>query len=130
MPDILNRLGREVLVIDGAMGTMLHREGVGPEQNHEQLSVTNPEMIAQIHNYYVQAGADCVSTNTFGGSRPKLSVYGLGDRVAELNRAAVRLAKRSPNKRRPLPPRPRTPSCSRPSPTSRKCDARSWPAVR
>jgi 5-methyltetrahydrofolate--homocysteine methyltransferase len=95
MPDILNRLGREVLVIDGAMGTMLHREGIAPEQNHEQLSVTNPEMIAHIHNYYVQAGADCVTTNTFGGSRPKLAVYGLSDRLEEFNRAAVTLARRS-----------------------------------
>jgi 5-methyltetrahydrofolate--homocysteine methyltransferase len=95
MPDILNRLGREVLIIDGAMGTMLHREGVPPEQNHEQLNVTNPDMIARIHNYYVQAGADCVTTNTFGGSRPKLAVYGLGDEVAEFNRAAVRLARQA-----------------------------------
>ncbi len=93
MPDILNRLGREVLVIDGAMGTMLHREGVPPEQNHEQLNVTNPEMIGQIHSYYVAAGADCVTTNTFGGSRPKLAVYGLGDEVVALNRAAVRIAR-------------------------------------
>jgi len=93
MPDILHRLGREVLVIDGAMGTMLHREGVGPEQNHEQLNVTNPEMIGQIHSLYVQAGADCVTTNTFGGSRPKLAVYGLGDEVVAFNRAAIRIAR-------------------------------------
>jgi len=95
MPDILMRLGREVLVVDGAMGTMLQREGVPPEQNHEQLNVTNPELVAQVHGHYVTAGAHCVTTNTFGGTRPKLAEYGLGDQVEELNRAAVRIARAS-----------------------------------
>jgi 5-methyltetrahydrofolate--homocysteine methyltransferase len=95
MPDILRRLGREVLVIDGAMGTMLQREGIGPDQCNEQLNVTNPEMIAQIHAQYVTAGADCVSTNSFGGTRPKLELHGLGDQVSLLNREAVRIARRS-----------------------------------
>jgi 5-methyltetrahydrofolate--homocysteine methyltransferase len=95
MPDILKRLGREVLVIDGAMGTMLQREGIGSEQCIEQLNVTNPEMIAQIHAQYVTAGADCISTNSFGGSRPKLDHHGLGDQVELLNREAVRIARGS-----------------------------------
>jgi 5-methyltetrahydrofolate--homocysteine methyltransferase len=93
MPDILRRLGREVLVIDGAMGTMLQRESIGPDQCNEQLNVTNPEMIAQIHRQYVTAGADCVSTNSFGGTRPKLDLHGLGDQVSLLNREAVRIAR-------------------------------------
>jgi 5-methyltetrahydrofolate--homocysteine methyltransferase len=95
MPDILRRLGREVLVVDGAMGTMLQRESVGPEQCNEQLNVTNPDMIVQIHTQYVTAGADCVSTNSFGGTRPKLDLHGLGDQLELLNREAVRLARRS-----------------------------------
>jgi len=95
MPDIYKRLGRDVLVVDGAMGTMLQRGGVPPEQCPEQLNVTAPEIVEDIHHNYVLAGADCVSTNTFGGTRAKLDEYGLGDQVAELNRAGVRIAKRS-----------------------------------
>lgn len=95
MPDIDIRLGRDVLVIDGAMGTMLQRGGVPPEQCPEQLNVTAPEIVEDIHHNYVLAGADCVSTNTFGGTRAKLDEYGLGDQVVEFNRAGVRIAKRS-----------------------------------
>jgi 5-methyltetrahydrofolate--homocysteine methyltransferase len=95
MPDILMRLGREVLVVDGAMGTMLQRAGIPPEQNNEQLNLTNPEAVAEVHHGYVLAGAHCISTNSFGGTRPKLAEYGLGDQVEELNRAAVRIAKAS-----------------------------------
>ena len=104
MPDILTRLGREVLVIDGAFGTMLQRAGIPPEQCPEQLNLTGPEIVSDIHRGYVLAGADCVTTNSFGGSRPKLDEYGLGDQVAELNRAAVRVARAS-GRARPARPR-------------------------
>jgi 5-methyltetrahydrofolate--homocysteine methyltransferase len=77
------------------MGTMLQRAGIPPEQSHEQLNVTAPEIVLGIHRDYVLAGADCVSTNTFQGTRVKLDEYGLGAEVEELNRAAVRVAKRS-----------------------------------
>jgi 5-methyltetrahydrofolate--homocysteine methyltransferase len=95
MPDILSRLGREVLVVDGAMGTMLQRAGMPSGQCPEELNVTNPEMVLEVHHAYITVGAECVSTNTFGGSRPKLAEYGLADRVEELNRAGVRLARRA-----------------------------------
>src|SRR5450759_2245529 len=84
MPDLLQRLGSEVLVVDGAMGTMLQRADVPAEQCHEQLNVTAPEIVLGIHHDYVLAGADCVSGNTFGGTRAKLDRYGLGDQVVEL----------------------------------------------
>ena len=95
MPDIERRLGREVLVVDGATGTMLQRAGIPAEQCPEQLNATAPDIIEDLHRNYVIAGADCVSTNTFGGTRAKLAEYGLGDQVVELNRAAVRIAKRA-----------------------------------
>ena len=94
MPDIMMRLGREVLVIDGAMGTMLQRAGLPAGECPELLNITAPEMVGGVHNLYKLAGADCVTTNTFGGSRPKLEEYGYGGRVEEFNRAAVRVAKR------------------------------------
>jgi 5-methyltetrahydrofolate--homocysteine methyltransferase len=94
MPDILNRLGRDVLVIDGAMGTMLQRAGLPAGECPELVNVTAPELVAEVHRLYSLAGADCTTTNTFGGTAPKLAEYGLADRVAELNTAAVRIAKR------------------------------------
>ncbi|MBN2848441.1 MAG: homocysteine S-methyltransferase family protein [Coriobacteriia bacterium] len=93
MPDIVRRLGREVLVCDGAMGTMLQRAGIPPEQSPIQLNVTAPEIVEEVHRLYALAGAHCATTNSFGGSRAKLAVYGLDDQVVELNRAAVRVAR-------------------------------------
>lgn len=93
MPDIAKRLGHEVLVIDGAFGTMLQRAEVPAEQCPEQLNVTAPEIVAGIHRDYVLAGADCVTSNSFGGTRVKLAEYGLADQVDLLNRAAVRVAR-------------------------------------
>lgn len=95
MPDISLRLGREVLVLDGAMGTMLHRHDLPAEQSLVQLNVTAPELVEEIHRLYNLAGADCATTNSFGGTRHKLAVYGLEDQVAELSRASVRVARRS-----------------------------------
>ncbi len=93
MPDIAMRLGGEVLVIDGAFGTMLQRAGIPAEQCPEQLNVTAPEIVGGIHRDYVLAGADCVTTNSFGGTRVKLAEYGLSEQVELLNRAAVKVAR-------------------------------------
>ena len=95
MPDIMMRLGREMLVIDGAMGTMLQRAGYGAGTCNELLNLVEPDAITQIHTNYVLAGADCVTTNTFGASRTKLAEYHLDDQVADINRAGVRLARAS-----------------------------------
>ncbi|MFA5845207.1 MAG: homocysteine S-methyltransferase family protein [Coriobacteriia bacterium] len=94
MPDVMKRVGLEVLVIDGAMGTMLQRAAVPSEQCPEQLNLTAPDIIEQIHRGYALAGADCATTNSFGGTRVKLAEYGLGDMVDAFNRAAVQLARR------------------------------------
>lgn len=94
MPDIRMRLGRDVLVIEGAMGTMLHRAGMRSGECPELLNITAPEMVGQVHKFYALAGADCCVTNTFGGTAPKLAEYGMADRVSEFNRAGVQIAKR------------------------------------
>ncbi|MBA4370774.1 MAG: hypothetical protein C0418_04265, partial [Coriobacteriaceae bacterium] len=92
MADILRRLGREVLVVDGAMGTMLQRAGIPAGIAPELLNTTAEDVVGEIHRNYVLAGADCVTSNSFGGSRAKLAEHGLEDQVEALNRAAVRLA--------------------------------------
>lgn len=95
MPDIRMRLGTEVLVIDGALGTMIQRYEVPAEQCKDQLNLTAPEIIEQIARDYVFAGAECITTNTFGSSRVKLAEYGVEDQLAEINRAGVEIARRA-----------------------------------
>ena len=94
MPDVLARLGHETLILEGAMGTMLQRAGMLPGTCPEMLNITAPEMVGDVHRLYRLAGADCVTTNSFGGSRPKLAENGCAERVEELNRAAVKIARR------------------------------------
>lgn len=95
MPDIQLRLNVDTLVIEGAMGTMLQRMGIASGSCPEFLNVTDPETVEQVHLLYKVAGADCCVTNSFGGTRAKLSEYGLEDQLEELNRAAVRIARKS-----------------------------------
>ena len=86
-------LKERVLVADGAMGTMLHAAGLEPGTPPELWNRDRPEAVRAVHAAYVQAGADAILTNTLGGTRIKLSRFGLEDQVAELNRLAVQLAR-------------------------------------
>ncbi|MHB8174759.1 MAG: homocysteine S-methyltransferase family protein, partial [Nitrospirota bacterium] len=81
------------LVVDGAMGTMLQESGLIPGACPESMNLEHPEIVAEIHRKYASAGADILTTNTFGGSRIKLAEYGLGDKVAEIALAAVKAAR-------------------------------------
>lgn len=94
MNKFLERLEQGTLVIDGAMGTMLHARGVGFDKCFDELNITNPAAVADIHREYIEAGAQLVITNTFGANRYKLSKHGLQNDVVEINRAGVELAKR------------------------------------
>ena len=94
MNKFLERLEQGTLVIDGAMGTMLHARGIGFDKCFDELNITNPAAVADIHREYIEAGAQLVITNTFGANRYKLSKHGLQDDVVEINRAGVELAKR------------------------------------
>jgi 5-methyltetrahydrofolate--homocysteine methyltransferase len=94
MPDIMKRLGREMLVLEGAMGTMLQRmEMTDPSICPEHLNLVEPNTITRIHANYAFAGADCAISNTFGASRPKLAQYGLEDQLIDINRAGVKCAR-------------------------------------
>ncbi len=77
---------------DGAMGTMLHRAGL-TDGAPERWNVERPDVVSSIYRAYVEAGSDFISTNTFGGTRNRLQLDGLADRVAELNEAGARLAR-------------------------------------
>lgn len=92
--NLLERLSTETLLADGAMGTMLHARGIGFEKCFDELNLTNPSAVAEIHRAYIEAGAQLIITNTFGANRFKLARHGLDDHVVQLNTAGVDLAKR------------------------------------
>jgi len=95
MPDIGLRFNKDIIVVDGALGTMLQKEGIPSDECGMLLNVLDPEFIVNIHQRYIAAGAQAITTNSFGGTRAKLADYGLEDRLFELNTAAVRLAKQA-----------------------------------
>ncbi len=87
---ILERIKNgEIFVADGAMGTMLFERGLRPGDCPELLNLSKPEILEEIAQIYFRAGADIIQTNTFGGSPPKLSDYGLEDKCEEINSKAV-----------------------------------------
>jgi 5-methyltetrahydrofolate--homocysteine methyltransferase len=90
----LQALYERVLVLDGAMGTMLQERGLQPGQSPEEMNLTMPEVVAGVHKEYLEAGADIIVTNTFGGSSAKLSHYGLEDKLHEINSRAVAIARK------------------------------------
>ncbi|NQU45026.1 homocysteine S-methyltransferase family protein, partial [bacterium] len=91
--NILERMKESPVVFDGAMGTMIYDRGVFINTCYDELCLTNPDLIAEIHRAYVLAGADVIETNTFGANAIKLAQYGLADRVEEINREGARLAR-------------------------------------
>jgi len=94
-PSFLEELERRVLVCDGAMGTMLYARGVFLNRSFDELNLTQPDLVTEVHHAYVRAGADVIETNTFGANRIKLSTFGLADRTAEINTEGARLARRA-----------------------------------
>ncbi|MGH3279245.1 MAG: bifunctional homocysteine S-methyltransferase/methylenetetrahydrofolate reductase, partial [Trebonia sp.] len=85
--------GERVLVCDGAMGTMLHAAGAALDRSLPELNLSDPGLVATIHDSYLIAGADIIQANTFGANRLWLADHGFPDKVTEINRAGIRLAR-------------------------------------
>jgi methionine synthase / methylenetetrahydrofolate reductase(NADPH) len=91
----LDRVASEVLVGDGAIGTMLYAKGVALEANFEHLNLIRPELVLSLHQEYLAAGAQVIETNTFGANFVKLAAIGLGEKVVEINRQGAQIARRA-----------------------------------
>jgi len=89
----LDALDERVLVCDGAMGTMLYAKGVFINKSFDALNFTQPDLVAEVHQEYVRAGADIVETNTFGANRIKLGSFGLADRLQSINEQGAKIAR-------------------------------------
>lgn len=91
--NFLDRLKNEILIGDGAMGTLLY--SYGKDTCFESLNLSHHEQIEQVHQAYIHAGADIIQTNTYAANYLKLQRYGLEDNVKEINSAAVKIAKKA-----------------------------------
>jgi methionine synthase I (cobalamin-dependent) len=93
--DLRSRIEQGVLLLDGAMGTQLIARGVEPGVCNDAICVQSPEIVADIHGAYLQAGSDAVITNTFGANRYTLARHGLAEKVHEINKAGAEVARRA-----------------------------------
>jgi homocysteine S-methyltransferase len=91
------KLLSQITIFDGAMGTEIYKKNFFVNTCFDELCLTAPKIISQIHREYFEAGADVLTSNTFGANSNKLSRFGLGDKVRDINKAGVRLARESGN---------------------------------
>jgi methionine synthase / methylenetetrahydrofolate reductase(NADPH) len=94
MKPFRERLQDEVIVFDGGVGTYLYEKGIYINTCFDELNLTNPDLVAEVHRDYVNAGADVVETNTFGANRIKLAPHGLETKVFEINRKGAEIARK------------------------------------
>jgi methionine synthase / methylenetetrahydrofolate reductase (NADH) len=98
MPSLVDLIAdKRVHVLDGAMGTMLYSRGMFVNVCYDELNLTQPGLVQEVHQAYVQAGAEILETNTFGANPVKLSSHGLDDETETINRTAVTLARKAAN---------------------------------
>lgn len=95
MSQLINKLKQNILVADGAMGTILYSDGL--DTCPEAYNLTHPDKIERIHRSYIESGADIIQTNTYGANFEKLKVFGLEHKVKEIHKAAVQIAKKAAN---------------------------------
>ena len=94
-----NRLKSKILVADGAMGTMLYSKGIFINRCFDELNLSAPQLVKEIHNEYVKAGAEFIETNTFGANRIRLAAHGFAEKLKAINLAGVRLAREAAGER-------------------------------
>ena len=91
--NFLERLKHSPVLCDGAMGTLLYAKGIFINRCYDELNLSHPELIRGVHHDYLQAGAEIVETNTFGGNSFRLARHSLGDRVRDINLAGAHVAR-------------------------------------
>jgi len=90
---LLDKIKNGILLFDGGMGTELYNRGIFINQCFDEINLSNPELVKQIHRDYIAAGADVIETNTFGANKYKLKKYLLQDKVYEINYQGAKIAK-------------------------------------
>ena len=91
--DLLTRIKQSAVLCDGAMGTLLYAKGIFINRCYDELNVSQPDLIRGIHHEYLQAGAEIIETNTFGGNSFRLARHSMANQVREINLAGARLAR-------------------------------------
>ena len=91
--ELREALNSRILVTDGAMGTALYAKGIFINRCYDELNLSLPALVREVHQDYVKAGAEIVETNTFGANRKRLAAFGYGEKVRAINEAGVRLAR-------------------------------------
>src|ERR1039457_4330081 len=90
---LISRLQTGAVLCDGAMGTLRYSKGIFINRCYDELNVSQPDLIRNIHQEYLQAGAEVIETNTFGANSFRLSKHGCVDRLVDINRQGARLAR-------------------------------------
>ncbi len=91
--DFREQLLKRALVADGAMGTELYARGVFINRCFDELNVSSPDLVREVHKQYVKAGAEILEANTFGANRMRLAAFGLAEKLQEINQSGIRLAR-------------------------------------
>ena len=89
----IEAIDSRVLVCDGAMGTMLYSKGVFINKSFDALNLSAPDLVGDVHQQYVRAGADIIETNTFGANRIKLGSFGIADKLQAINAHGATIAR-------------------------------------
>ncbi|MEO8168070.1 MAG: bifunctional homocysteine S-methyltransferase/methylenetetrahydrofolate reductase [bacterium] len=95
MKSFRERVGKEVIVFDGGVGTYLYQKGIFINTCFDELNLTNQDLVSEVHRDYIAAGADVIETNTFGANRFKLAPHGLETKVHEVNLKGAQIAKKA-----------------------------------
>jgi methionine synthase / methylenetetrahydrofolate reductase (NADH) len=95
MQDFLSRLKQSPVLCDGAMGTLLYSKGIFINRCYDELNLSQPDLVRDVHNEYLHAGAEVIETNTFGANSFRLSRHGCADKIHDINVAGAQLARES-----------------------------------